>query len=309
MTRNLSRVVLAGMSLVAVTGALAARPGQGDRVGTKGRIDYEKGMVYATGLGAVSSKEPNEAKAYLRGRGFAKLDALRNLLGVIDHVKIDSRTTGKDYEAISDEIRAEVQGIVRGASIVSEREIRVGRSTMVEVTVVAPLFGEDGLASVFLPKAVERAAEARIEPLPQTQIEIKRPPVEVPIIRDREPEIRPVGKYTSVIIDARGLGVERCMSPKIRRADGSELWGTLSTNLDFVIEHGIVAYARTMNEAMENKRAGGQPLVLHAIGRAGGKFNSDAVLSDADAELLERTNERAGFLGKFNVIFVVDPGR
>src|SRR5881394_551204 len=89
----------------------------------------------AVGLGAVNAREPNYAKAYLRARGFAKLDALRNLLMVVDHVRIDSRTVGRDYEAVSDEIRAEIQGIVRGAQVVNEREIHVRGNTMIEVTV------------------------------------------------------------------------------------------------------------------------------------------------------------------------------
>src|ERR1043166_3926941 len=74
----------------------------GEKVAEFGRIDWDKGMLYATGLGGISNEEPNEAKAYLRARSFAKLDALRNLLMVVDHVRIDSQTLGSDFEAKSD---------------------------------------------------------------------------------------------------------------------------------------------------------------------------------------------------------------
>ncbi len=54
------------------------------------------------------------------------------------------------------------------------------------------------------------------------------------------------GAYTSVIIDTLGMHVNRSMSPKILRTDGSEAWGTVRVDYDFLADHGIVAYARTM---------------------------------------------------------------
>jgi len=144
---------------------------QDEVIADYGRINWQKGVLYATGLGAVSRKESNEAKAYLRARMYAKLDALRNLLMVVDHVRIDSRTTGADFEAVSDEIKAEVHGIVRGAQVVTERKIPVGTSMMIEVTVATPLYGEQGIASIFIPEIIRRQQESsRSEPEAQPAI-------------------------------------------------------------------------------------------------------------------------------------------
>lgn len=112
--------------------------------------------------------------------------------------------------------------------------------------------------------------------------------------------------YTSVIIDATGLGLERCMSPKIRRTNGSEVWGTVKVDPDFVEERGIVAYAKTLDEARKSDRCGSNPMVIKAIAVAGGAFHSDPVVSDADADLLLAENKLGKFLDKFNVIFVKD---
>src|SRR5579871_148876 len=148
-------LMVASLTLCIVMPASSAGKGKkhqdysGEKVTQHGRIDWDKGVLYASGLGAISNKETNEAKAYLRARTFAKLDALRNLLMVVDHVRIDSHTVGADYEAASDEIRAEVHGIVRGAQVISERRIPMGNSTMVEVTVATPMYGDQGIASVF----------------------------------------------------------------------------------------------------------------------------------------------------------------
>jgi len=304
----------------------------GEKVTQRGRIDYDKGVLFATGLGAISNKEPNQAKAYLRARTFAKLDALRNLLMTVDHVRIDSQTTGRDYEAVSDEIRAEIKGIVRGAQIVAERKIPVGNNMMVEVTLATPLYGDRGIASVFLPEMLRRNEEAEEGP-DDRRVDIPPPapeePEEEPLVRRLEPPPAPkvieprrdalqrddlgrrysADRYTALIVDTRGLGVERCMSPKIRRPDGSEVWGTVRINLDWLIEHGIVVYGRTMAEARRHPRCGENPLVVRAVGRAGGRFNSDAVVSDEDAERILAANERDGFLDKYQVIFVVDPPR
>lgn len=116
------------------------------------------------------------------------------------------------------------------------------------------------------------------------------------------------GPITGLIVDCRGLGVERSMSPKIRLESGSEVWGTVSVNLDWLIEKGIVAYANTLRDAFGIDRAGANPLVISAVGRAGGNFRSDPVVTDDDAERLLRANSRYGFLSQYRVIFIVDPG-
>jgi hypothetical protein len=112
--------------------------------------------------------------------------------------------------------------------------------------------------------------------------------------------------YTSVIIDTTGLCLDRCMSPKIRRANGSPVWGTMEVDLDFVEDHGIVVYAMSLDEAKKNDRCGSNPMIIKAKERAGGEFKSDPVLSDADADLLLAENKIGKFLDKFSVIFVKD---
>ena len=96
------------------------------------------------------------------------------------------------------------------------------------------------------------------------------------------------------------------MAPKIRRPSGDEVWGSMEVDPDFVIEHGIVAYARSISDARNNRRAGENPLILRAIGRAGGNFHCDAVISDEDADYLLDASRRTGFLKDCKVIFLVD---
>jgi hypothetical protein len=279
----------------------------GEKVTADGRVDWRQGIVYAIGHGAIDRRNPNQAKAYLRAREYAKIDALANLLMAVDHIRIDARTIGRDFEADTT-IRAELQGIVRGAEVIDERKLQEGGDTIVEVTVSTPMYGERSIASVLIPEVVEREEVAGSDPEPAL------PPIKVKIVPKRETLPAPrapraSAAVTSVIIDVRGLGVERGMCPKIRRPDGSEVWGTVSADPDFVIEHGIAVYAHSLAQAQNDARAGNNPLIIRATGRAGNRFNTDAVISDDDAERLLEADQVFGFLGKYRVIFVVDANK
>ena len=138
--------------------------------------------------------------------------------------------------------------------------------------------------------------------------ESKRPEPPPLVFEERRPApVESKGPYTGVIIDCRGFGVERSMSPKIRFQDGGEVWGTVSVDPDWLIEHGIVGYARSMREAVRGDRAGANPLVVQAVGRAGGNFKSDAVVTERDGEYILQANKHDKILDRYRVIFILDP--
>lgn len=111
--------------------------------------------------------------------------------------------------------------------------------------------------------------------------------------------------YTGLIIDARGCHLDRSMTPRIRLMDGSVLWAGEDAPVDFAIENGVVAYARTLEEARQLPRAGVHPLVVRAVAAYKDAFHSDPVLRDEDAQTL-RPHLSDGFMRRFNVVFVVD---
>lgn len=116
----------------------------------------------------------------------------------------------------------------------------------------------------------------------------------------------PSGPFTSLIVDSSGLGLKRAMSPKIRREDGTEVWGTVEVDPDYVLEKGIVSYTTSLDLARRDPRAGDNPLVIQAIGISGGKFMCDPVVSDSDAKKAIDEDAITNFLSKFNVIFVAN---
>lgn len=317
---------LLASSLLTPSEAFAAKKKKqdGERLTDKARIDWQKGVIYATGRGAVSNTKGNAAKAHLAAASYAKYDAIANLLMAIDHVKIDARTVGRDFEA-NTEIKAEISGIVRGAEVISEKRIPMGASAIIEVTVATALYGDRSIGSVFIPEAIRRDQEqmpdniddddrdSRANDTPDEPA-VALPPIKIePRLRSLPPaEVRAPRsdtRITGVIIDTRGMSIDRSMCPKIRREDGSEVWGTVSVDPDYVIEHGIVVYANTLNQAQNDARAGGNPLILRAVGRARERFATDAVISDDDADRLTELNDKYHFLDKFRVVFLVDPGK
>ncbi|MCS7254645.1 MAG: hypothetical protein RMK18_11340 [Armatimonadota bacterium] len=111
--------------------------------------------------------------------------------------------------------------------------------------------------------------------------------------------------YTGLIVDARGLKVERSMSPKVYDERGRVVYGSQMVPVHFAIEKGIVYYYTALEGALKDPRAGPKPLIVKAIG-VRGSARQDVIVSVADGETILRENEVGHFLKRCNVIFVID---
>jgi hypothetical protein len=118
----------------------------------------------------------------------------------------------------------------------------------------------------------------------------------------------PAGGYTGVIIDCRDISVQPAMSPAIMDEGGKELYvGKMPIDPDMVINIGIVGYASTLDEAMDNaERIGKHPLILKAK-RTSGPYKADVVLSTADTAELLKANDAQKLLTQSRVMFVLKP--
>ena len=262
-------------------------------------INWSEGMLTATGVGLLPQDEPNRARAYLKARGYARLDALANLLMLIDRVQIDAQYTGADYMMQSEILRASVTGFVRGAQILDERKIFIEGQEAVQVTVGTAMYGKNGLSRLLLRPSPATPEPASDPTLPR--IDLLAPNTPAPTTLTVE------GNYTGLIIDARGLKVQPAMAPRILKADGTPLYGVGNFDIDMVIEKGLASYYRDMGAARSDPRAGSNPLVLRPIGvYRRSAATTDVVLSDADAAKLLTEDARTGFLKQLKVVFVVD---
>ena len=113
--------------------------------------------------------------------------------------------------------------------------------------------------------------------------------------------------YTSIIIDASELEASRAAFPKIMYPDNKVLYGKWTSlnedDLNFLLGYGIVAYNFTIEEALENERAGTNPLVVKADSLSG-PGNWDIVLSEAHADKVRLAALENDLFSSFNVVIV-----
>jgi hypothetical protein len=272
-----------------------------------GTIDWGSEYITATGDGRVPAawEEPNAAKAYLRAKSYARMDAIKNLFMAISGAPVDYEGTGKDYMAQDETLRQTIKGYVRNVVVLREETIPIRDQEIIRITVGTKMYGKEAPGTALLNDAEQKDVVERDvdEMMPAIKIDLQNhTPVAAPPVQlsDQNPP------FTSLIIDTRGFKVARCMSPHIRRQNGSEVWGTLSVSPDFAIETGIVSYVPDMETAMKSNRCGSNPLIVKAIGRGGCAAMCDPVVSDADAKRIAAENANDRFADRCDVIFIVD---
>lgn len=113
-------------------------------------------------------------------------------------------------------------------------------------------------------------------------------------------------RYTSVILDVRGLGFRASMSPSIE-SGGRQLF-PVSDQIDSrrLIDTGIAAFVYgDDHKARHNDRAGAHPLLLRPLAVTG-RLQAGVQLSPADAGHLRAADARGNFLRDFRVIFLIE---
>lgn len=303
MRRVFMLLIAAAVCLAVATGCLADSI---QKIGDDAKIDWTNHYYIVQGQGAMPSakEQPNRARAKLMAKDYAKMDALANLLMAVEGTAISYESTGKDYMA-NTTIRQKIEGFVKNAQVTKYWDEKIEGDTIIVVEVRAPMFAANGPGTIFLKEEAKEPAETTVE----TNVKVVLKPDKSTSVTTTTivTPVEPSKEFTGLIVDCSGYKIDRCMSPKIRKTDGTEVWGTVKVNFDTLQDKGIVAYATSMAEAKKNARAGGNPLIIRASGRAGGRFYSDAVITESDAQVLMDENGKSHFLDEFNVIFVKDP--
>lgn len=268
-------------------------------------VDWTHGVIEVVGM-APPQERVNVPAARLKAmqRRVAYADAVRLLGESIKGVNVTSETKVADFQLVSDTIELKMKQFIQGQQIVDEKLQEDGTYC---VTLRAPLYGQTGsVAAVVLP-AVQEHQQAAEEHRQQEVVATgnkPEPPVDVPAKPPAPPTPTPErqpGPYTGVVVDARGFDLQRAMSPKIMKANGAEVWGTVQVDREFVLKTGIVGYAPDLERIT---RGGDNPLIIRAIGRHG-SFRANPVIGDEDAALLLAENQKTKFLDQFKVVFVI----
>lgn len=294
--RSAVLAAFACVTLVAMpAGAIGAGAGPVEQFGPHAWTNWDAAVIKAQGFGIEPRTAESSAQALLLARRAAVVDAYRNLLEASLEVTVRSRTAVEQGGVKWDSVEAQVQGVVRNAAILEERQHPDGRY---EIVMQMPMYGPQGLGQVVLPNLMNAPPGPR--------------PVE-PVVRPRlpQPPAQP-GGYTGLVVVVRGVHLDRSMSPAILTPDGQVVygrgwWRPGEFDADLANRKGIVGYASSMGGAT---RSGARPLVVNAIGVSGpplSNFKTDIVISPDDAARIRNANEGGRFLEGLQVDIVVVP--
>lgn len=116
--------------------------------------------------------------------------------------------------------------------------------------------------------------------------------------------------YTGLIVDARGLGLQRGMSPKIYSESGQLIYAGVAVSYSFLQEAGIASYGQELNPDLLRRiqpesSIKVSPLVVHGLDVLG-TTETNVVISDDDAQSILDALDTYDFLAHYSVVFLVD---
>ena len=258
-----------------------------------GAMNYSNGFVVATGIGAISPLAQNPGMARATAVRAAKVDAMRNLLEAVMAITVSSETTVRGAAIENDVVKTSVEGMVRGARMRdidgdgrgSNSDIRYLSDTSIEIEMEVHM---SGISEVILPPAgYAPAPVAGGAPAPAA------------------PAAPKPGTVTGLIVDARGLGLRPAMSPKIVDQNGGVVYGAGNFTREFAVKFGVAGYSKDLEQAQQDPRVVGNPLVVKGVGVQGAN-KADLVLAAGDVSRVKSADNSGKFLSNCKVMILID---
>jgi len=258
-----------------------------------GAMNYSNGFVVATGIGAISPLAQNPGMARATAVRAAKVDAMRNLLEAVMAITVSSETTVRGAAIENDVVKTSVEGMVRGARMRdidgdgrgSNSDIRYLSDTSIEIEMEVHM---SGISEVILPPAgYAPAPVAGGAPAPSA------------------PAAPRPGTVTGLIVDARGLGLRPAMSPKIVDQNGGVVYGPGNFTREFAVKFGVAGYSKNLEQAQQDPRVVGNPLVVKGVGVQGAN-KADLVLATGDVSRVKGADSSGKFLSNCKVMILID---
>lgn len=249
---------------------------------------FKERIMVVKGEGAAPSDRPlSGGQKRLLALRAAKVVALRELAETLSGVRISGETCIVDAAAKSDQVKAAVDGTVRGAEVIHEEYDE--RTEMGKVYVRISLDGPNGLTQTLLPMLMETKT-ANLPPAP-----VYAPPAPAP------PPAQPVD---ALIIDATGKPFRPALINRIVVANGSVLFEPSKIAPEILAKKGCGDYTSDVAKAKAILASHGakNPLVLKA---AGVVRSTDAQVSEGDAAVIFAADQQTSFLAGAQVVFVL----
>jgi hypothetical protein len=242
-----------------------------------GIVNWSSGCITAKGKAAPQKEDKNKSSSSIPGA--ANTDAMKNLLSILKDIKIAQKSV-KEFVASNDDIMAQIENSISDVSLVKQHYTSDGA---LEIEVQISMYG--GFLQLILPHEIAQIPEIQsVEALDKIQTQR--------------------GKYTGLVVDARGLEFEPMLYPVIKNEYGGEIYSGVFINRDSAVQQGVCEYFCDMEKAVSNKRVGKNPLVLKGLRT--GEDKTSIILNKSDAEKIEKVIERHAFFKECRVIIVLN---
>ena len=257
-------------------------------------IDWKDRYIEVKAIGSVINCY-DEDDCIIKSQEAARMRAYVLLAETVKGIQLTKLTRIQDESFYTSDFQSKVEAFIKGAQMIGDPDCSVGKERIAcEVRLGFILDHPNGFSGLVMPELKKKEEEA----VKKHEIAMYTPPPAAP----------PVEKnYTGVIIDARGLEISPCMSPRILAKNGEVVYGIMKVDEDYVIKVGIVGFLHEMDEALKSDRVGDNPLLVKAVDADGeGIFNFYPIVSDEDAVRILKANEKSKFFEKCAVLFIVD---
>jgi hypothetical protein len=241
----------------------------------RGRVDWTNGIVEVWATGSPPADALSAAQARALAETEAETAARDNLIGLLQSIRVDSRSTVKESLEHQRAREQLVAAVVKDSQVV---EKSVSANGAIRLTVAIRLNGSFG--DLVLPKTI--VTIKTVEQSPKKEEE-----------------------FTGLIVDCRGIPLSPAMVPTIIGEDGQVVYGTAFVSRDQALEQGVAAYARGLAKARDNPRVGPKPLIVRGLRTVKGR-SSDVVISNADAGKIKGAGSNISFLHRGRVLFVME---
>ena len=258
-----------------------------------GQINWSTGEVRAIGVGAPSDKDSStSADANAKMLSIARNAAKQNLFEVLQTIGIDSRQQVSQRVADNKQLLAQLKEMVYGAKELEDQRKYMTDGT-VAVMLTFSLFG--GFSQLILPKEIKQ-----IQSITQVSPNTSTTGVSNTVNTADD-------DHTGLVIDARRIGLQPALAPKIFDEEGNEIYGATVISREFAVQNGISRYLQKMDKTADTvQRVGNRPLTVKGL-RTVAPANCDVVISNTDAEKIRRFSKNLSFLKQCRVLFVLNP--
>lgn len=239
------------------------------------KINWTTGRLTVAGIGVPGDRGSLSFKRTLSARA-ALADAYRRLASALDVVRVDSNTRVKDLAVTDDSLRTRLNEFVKSAKVLETNYWPDGSA---EIVLGADLKGMSSLQSLIAgagKPATPASPAASASPEPAATPAPSATPNATPTKEIVTAPVPLKATFSSLIVDARGLGAQPALIPNLRDVDGK------------VIDLGASKHAvKYLDEGAElDPAAGLNPLKLK-VNRTQGMLRADLLLTPEASNALK----------------------